>query len=111
MSRERSEPSLSVRACAGAAKIWNAGLRHEPILARRAGILTRGKNGRSENQQGFTVGSVSRSPQQRPLVGSFGKANSSDTRRATGIAVLPFENLGGNKNDAVLIDAACRMTS
>ena len=78
-------------------------LRHEPILARRAGILTRGKKWVQRNPTGTLLAAS--------LVALAAAAGwivwKSEFIRhpvATGIAVLPFENLGGNKNDAVLID-------
>ena len=79
-------------------------LKHEPILARRIGILTRGQKWMRRNPTRRRCWQRLWSRWQRPLAGSFGKANSPSIRLTTGIAVLPFENLDGEKEDTEFAD-------
>lgn len=78
-------------------------LRHEPIRARRAGVFTRGRKW------------LQRNPTTALLIISLGalalavgtmvwKSEPGGRPTTTGIAVLPFENLGNNKDDAFFAD-------
>jgi TolB-like protein len=78
-------------------------LRREPIRARRAGLFTRGKKWLQRNLT-TTVSVVSLAG----LVAAVGviiwKRDLFHPPPTTGIAVLPFENLSENKEDAFLAD-------
>ena len=79
-------------------------LKHEPILARRTGLVPRGRKW------------VRRNPTSALLIASLvglaaaagwiiSKSELIHRPLTTGIAVLPFENLDSTKNDAVLADS------
>jgi serine/threonine protein kinase/Tfp pilus assembly protein PilF len=78
-------------------------LKHEPIKARRAGILTRGKKWVRRNPA--TVLSV---VSLLTLAGTLGvivwKSELLRSPAPTGIAVLPFENLSNDRDDASFVD-------
>ena len=90
----------SARALAEDLERW---LRHEPILARPAGLLTRGKKWVQRNP---TAASLAAS--LAALVIAVGviisKSGLVRSPPARSIAVLPFENLSENKEDASLAD-------
>ena len=78
-------------------------LKHEPIRARRTGVLARGKKWVRRNPAAaFSVVSLV------ALAGTFGviiwKSELIRHRATTGIAVLPFENLSNDKEDASFAD-------
>ncbi len=78
-------------------------LRHEPILARPAGVITHGKKWVQRNP---TAASLAAS--LAALVVAVGviisKSELVHSPPARGIAVLPFENLSDNKEDASFAD-------
>jgi TolB-like protein/Tfp pilus assembly protein PilF len=78
-------------------------LRHEPIQARRTGLVTRGKKWLHRNPSTAFAGAC--------LAGLIAALSVMVWRSdfvhpppTTGIAVLPFENLGDNKEDAFVAD-------
>jgi TolB-like protein/Tfp pilus assembly protein PilF len=78
-------------------------LKHEPIKARRAGVLTRGKKWVRRNPAAaFSVVSL------LALAGTLGaivwKSELLRSPAPTGIAVLPFENLSNDRDDASFVD-------
>ncbi len=77
-------------------------LKHEPIRARRTGVFVRGAKW------------IRRNPTTTALLAALVTLativavlffNQEPARPPAGIAVLPFENLDGNKSDAVLVDS------
>src|SRR5205823_585688 len=77
-------------------------LKHEPILARRIRVFVRGAKW------------IRRNPTRTALLAALVTLativavlflNREPARPPAGIAVLPFENLDGNKSDAVLVDS------
>src|SRR5438105_2936002 len=77
-------------------------LKHEPIRARRTGVFVRGAK------------RIRRNPTTTALLAALVTLativavlffNQEPARPPAGIAVLPFENLDGNKSDAVLVDS------
>jgi serine/threonine protein kinase/tetratricopeptide (TPR) repeat protein len=79
-------------------------LKHEPILARHTGILTRGKKWVRRNP---TSALLAASLVALAVAAGWIVSKSEFVRRpvTTGIAVLPFENLDGNKSDTILVDS------
>jgi serine/threonine protein kinase/tetratricopeptide (TPR) repeat protein len=78
-------------------------LRHEPIQARRTGLVTRGKKWLHRNPStAFAVASLT------GLIAALSvmiwKSDFVHPPPTTGIAVLPFENLSDNKEDAFVAD-------
>jgi len=79
-------------------------LKHEPILARRTGVLARGKKWLQRKPTAAAVAALSLA-----LVAAVGViVGKSDLFRpplkTTGIAVLPFENLSNDREDASFAD-------
>ena len=78
-------------------------LRHEPIQARRTGVVGRGKKWLQRNPRGAAVVALSLA-----LTAAVGliiwKSELFHPRVAAGIAVLPFENLSNDKEDASFAD-------
>ena len=75
-------------------------LKHEPILARHTGVIRpQQKVGVAQSQQRAACSVVS-SLWRQPLAGSFGKAELIRHPVTTGIAVLPFENLSEQREEA-----------
>jgi serine/threonine protein kinase/tetratricopeptide (TPR) repeat protein len=78
-------------------------LKHEPILARRSGIVTRGKKWLQRNPTASAMAVLSLA-----LIAAVGVIvwNSELFRRPAmaGIAVLPFENLSNDREDASFAD-------
>ena len=78
-------------------------LRHEPILARRTGVLARGKKWLQRNPTAAGIAVLSLA-----LVAAVGvivwKSDLFRRPAAAGIAVLPFENLSNDKEDASFSD-------
>ncbi len=77
-------------------------LRHEPIRARRSGVITRSRKWMRRNPVPAAVA---------PLLVAFGAIvavlfwkNAAEQPPATGVAVLPFENLSEDKDNAYLTD-------
>jgi TolB-like protein/predicted Ser/Thr protein kinase/Flp pilus assembly protein TadD len=91
---------LSALALAGDLERW---LKHEPIQARRIGVIGRGKKWLQRNPTavGIAVLSVA-------LIGAVGvivwKTDLFRRPAAAGIAVLPFENLSNDREDASFAD-------
>jgi TolB-like protein/predicted Ser/Thr protein kinase len=91
---------LSALALAGDLERW---LKHEPIQARRIGVIGRGKKWlqRNPTAAGIAVLSVA-------LIGAVGvivwKTDLFRRPAAAGIAVLPFENLSNDREDASFAD-------
>jgi serine/threonine protein kinase/Tfp pilus assembly protein PilF len=78
-------------------------LRHEPIHARRAGVITRGRKWVRRNP----AAAISAASMAALVIALGGLVWRSDLIRplpATGIAVLPFENLSEDKDNAYLAD-------
>ncbi len=78
-------------------------LKHEPIMARHTGIITRGKKWVRRNPTSALL-AASLVALAAAAAGSFGKANLSGSRVTTGIAVLPFENLSDEKEHTYFAD-------
>ena len=78
-------------------------LRHEPILARRTGIVHRGKKWlqRNPTAAGMTVLSLALVAAVSVIVW---RSDLFSRPAAAGIAVLPFENLSNDKEDAFFAD-------
>jgi TolB-like protein/predicted Ser/Thr protein kinase len=76
-------------------------LKHEPIQARRTGVIARG--GKWIRRNMTTAGLFAALVALATIVAVL-FFNGEPARPPAGIAVLPFENLGGNKDDAVLVD-------
>jgi serine/threonine protein kinase/tetratricopeptide (TPR) repeat protein len=78
-------------------------LKHEPIQARRIGVFARGKKLRQRNPTVAAVGALSLA-----LVTAVGvivwKSELFHRTATTGIAVLPFENLSNDRDDASFAD-------
>jgi serine/threonine protein kinase/tetratricopeptide (TPR) repeat protein len=78
-------------------------LKHEPILARRTGVLARGKKWLQRNPTAAGIAVLSLA-----LLGAVGvivwKSDLFNRLPAAGIAVLPFENLSNDKEDASFSD-------
>ncbi len=77
-------------------------LRHEPIRARRTGILTRSRKWVRRNPTTAVL-----APALVALAIALGAMvwkGTTDQLRATGVAVLPFENLSAEKENALLAD-------
>jgi len=76
-------------------------LRHEPIQARRAGILTRSRKWIRRNPT--TAALI---PLSIALLAAIGMLvwNRAPKRAPAGIAVLPFESLDGDKADTAFVD-------
>src|SRR5881296_1125485 len=78
-------------------------LRHEPIQARRTGVLGRGKKWLQRNPTAAAVVTLSLA-----LIAAVGiivwKSELFHPPAAAGIAVLPFENLSNDKEDASFAD-------
>jgi len=78
-------------------------LRHEPILARRAGVIGRGKKWLQRNPTTAAVVTLSLA-----LIAAVGvivwKSELFHRPATAGIAVLPFENLSNDKEDASFAD-------
>jgi len=78
-------------------------LKHEPIRARRTGIFTRGRKWVRRNPA--TAVSIAALAALVVAVGvAIWKSDLFRSPPTTGIAVLPFENLSENKDDAFLAD-------
>jgi len=97
------DPQRRYTSALGLAEDLERWLKHEPILARRTGIVTRGKK------------SVRRNPLAAALIASLvtlaavvgwniWKSEFVPRARTTGIAVLPFENLSNDREDASFAD-------
>ena len=76
-------------------------LRHEPIQARRTGLVRRSANGSVETLRPAVLAAI--------LVGLIAVvavmySNREPERAPAGIAVLPFENLSGDQRDASFAD-------
>jgi TolB-like protein len=78
-------------------------LRHEPIQARRTGVVARGKKWLQRNPTVAAMVTLSLA-----LIGAVGvivwKSELFHQTATTGIAVLPFENLSNDKEDASFAD-------
>ena len=78
-------------------------LRHEPILARRTGIIHRGKKWLQRNPTAAGIAVLSLA-----LIAALGvivwKSDLFRRPAAAGIAVLPFENLSNDREDASFAD-------
>jgi serine/threonine protein kinase/tetratricopeptide (TPR) repeat protein len=79
-------------------------LKHEPILARHIGILTRGKKWVQRNPTSALL-AVSLVALAAASGWMISKSELIHHPLTTGIAVLPFENLDSTNNDAVLADS------
>jgi serine/threonine-protein kinase len=79
-------------------------LKHEPIQARRAGILVRGKKWVQRNPT-MAIAAVSLAGLIAAIGVIVSKGDWWHPAPGTGIAVLPFENLSENKADAYFADA------
>jgi TolB-like protein/predicted Ser/Thr protein kinase/Flp pilus assembly protein TadD len=77
-------------------------LKHEPILARRTGVIARGGKWIRRNT---TTAALLAALVALTTIAAALFLNREPGRPPAGIAVLPFENLGGNKDDAVLVDS------
>src|SRR6266513_569858 len=78
-------------------------LRHEPIQARRTGPVTRGKKWLHRNPSNAFAG-ASLAGLIAALSVIIWKSDFTHPPPTTGIAVLPFENLSDNKEDAFVAD-------
>jgi TolB-like protein len=78
-------------------------LRHEPIQARHAGLLTRGQKWVRRNQAIAAVIVLSLALAATVAMIAW-KSQLIPHRTTTGIAVLPFENLSNDREDAFLAD-------
>ena len=80
-------------------------LKHEPIQARHSGIFTRGSKWVRRNPTSAVLAASLFASGSR-LAGLFGKAEFTPTRSRLpkGIAVLPFENLSDDPNNAYFAD-------
>src|SRR5262249_43139875 len=78
-------------------------LRHEPIRARRTGVLARGRKWirRNPTVAALVVMSVLLASAVGVIVWKVGAVGQ---QSSTGIAVLPFENLSNNREDAFFSD-------
>jgi TolB-like protein/predicted Ser/Thr protein kinase/Tfp pilus assembly protein PilF len=96
------DPKKRYETAEGLAKDVERWLRHEPIRARRAGVITRSRKWVRRNPVLAAV---------TPLVAAlvaivavlFWK-NAAEQPPTTGVAVLPFENLSGDKDNAFFAD-------
>jgi TolB-like protein/predicted Ser/Thr protein kinase/Flp pilus assembly protein TadD len=77
-------------------------LKHEPIHARRTGVIARGGKWIRRNT---TTAALLAALVALTTIAAALFLNREPARPPAGIAVLPFENLGGNKDDAVLVDS------
>jgi TolB-like protein/Flp pilus assembly protein TadD/predicted Ser/Thr protein kinase len=98
LEKEPAKRYATAQALAEDLERW---LRHEPIRARRTGIIDRGWKW------------VRRNPTRTALIGSLAAVaalafvlfwNREPASRPSGIAVLPFQNLGGDKENAYFAD-------
>src|SRR4029077_12435658 len=78
-------------------------LRHEPILARRTGIVRRGQKWLQRNPTAAGIAVLSLALVSALVVIAW-KSDLFHRRATTGIAVLPFENLSNDKEDASFAD-------
>jgi serine/threonine protein kinase/tetratricopeptide (TPR) repeat protein len=78
-------------------------LRHEPILARRTGVVARGRKWLQRNPTTAAVVTLSLALTAAVSVIVW-KSELSHQTATTGIAVLPFENLSNDKEDASFAD-------
>jgi serine/threonine protein kinase/TolB-like protein/Tfp pilus assembly protein PilF len=78
-------------------------LRHEPIRARRSGFVSRGRKWLQRNPTSALAG-ASLAGLVTVLAVIIWKSDFVHTPPTTGIAVLPFQNLGDNKEDAFVAD-------
>src|SRR5207302_10956611 len=78
-------------------------LRHEPIQARRSGLVTRGKKWLHRNPS-YAFAGASLAGLIAALSVIIWKSDFVHPPPTTGIAVLPFENLSDNKQDAFVAD-------
>jgi TolB-like protein/Tfp pilus assembly protein PilF len=96
------EPLKRYSTAAALAEDLERWLRHEPILARRTGLLARGRKWIRRNP---TTAALAASLVALATVVGVMILNSESVRPAsTGIAVLPFENLGVDKENAYFAD-------
>src|SRR5438874_6583270 len=77
-------------------------LKHEPIRARRTGVFVRGAKWIRRNP---TTTALLAALVTLATIVAVLFLNREPARPPAGIAVLPFENLDGNKSDAVLVDS------
>src|SRR5213078_3658340 len=78
-------------------------LKHEPIRARRIGVFTRGRKWVRRNPS-IAVMAAMLLALAAPLAVIIWKSEFPRQPVTTGIAVLPFENLGEQKENAVFAD-------
>ena len=96
------EPLKRYSTAAALAEDLERWLRHEPILARRTGLLARGRKWIRRNP---TTAALAASLVALATVVGVMILNSESVRPAsTGIAVLPFENFGVDKENAYFAD-------
>jgi TolB-like protein/Tfp pilus assembly protein PilF len=97
------DPRRRYSSALGLAEDLERWLKHEPIKARRTGVVARGKKWLQRNPTAAAVVALSLA-----LVAAVGaivwKAELFHRTATTGIAVLPFENLSNDREDASFAD-------
>src|SRR5438105_14178677 len=97
------DPQRRYPSALGLAQDLERWLRHEPIQARRTGLVSRGKKWLHRNPSTAFAGAS-----LAGLIAALGvivwKSDFAHPPPTTGIAVLPFKNLGDNKDDAFVAD-------
>src|SRR5436853_893647 len=97
------DPQRRYPSALGLAQDLERWLRHEPIQARRTGLVSRGKKWLHRNPSTAFAGAS-----LAGLIAALGvivwKSDFAHPPPTTGIAVLPFKNLGDNKEDAFVAD-------
>ena len=96
------DPSRRFRSAFELAEDLERWLKHEPIHARRTGLIARGAKWIRRNT---TMAALLAALVTLAAIAALLFFNREPARPPAGIAVLPFENLGGNKSDAVLVDS------
>ena len=95
------EPARRYRTALSLAEDLERWLKHEPIQARRTGVIARSRKWIRRNTT-TAVLLAALTALAAIVAGLF--LNREPAKPPAGIAVLPFENLDGDKTDAVLVD-------
>ena len=98
------DPSRRFKSALELAEDLERWLKHEPIHARRTGLIARGSKWIRRNTTTARITQRRWSRWQRPPAGSFWKSDLIRHPLTTGIAVLPFENLSDEKEHAFFAD-------